>query len=274
MFDRLFEVCRKKDLQSVMFTFPNSPRQLLSGKGDSAILTNEEREEKMRERGLDIMVECPFTEALRNMSPEAFFEKVLVEWLHASHLVVGKDFHFGKNRAGDVAFLKRISPVFGVEVDVIDKLKEGDADVSSTRIRRALDRGDMELAERLLGYPYYLSGEIIHGAELGRTIGFPTINQACREYKFLPPYGVYFSKTYINDRTYESITNLGCKPTVNGNGVGAETHLFDASGDFYGKEARVELLHFHRPEQKFSSLDALKIQLEQDIFAARSRIYG
>ena len=212
------------------------------------------------------------------MEAEVFVRKILLEKLHAAAIVVGDDFRFGRGRAGNAAFLSGMADKYrgagdGLEfsVCVIGKKKDpvSGREISSTWIREEIQKGRMEEAEKLLGRPYFLLGEVVHGRQLGRTLQIPTINQIPPQEKLLPPNGVYFSSTQIGGRTWNGITNIGTKPTVAGDQVTAETHLFGCSADLYGKEASVELLHYHRPEHRFSSVTELKEHMEADIRAAR-----
>ncbi|MBQ2626692.1 MAG: bifunctional riboflavin kinase/FAD synthetase, partial [Eubacterium sp.] len=187
----------------------------------------------------------------------------------ASCVCVGDDFRFGHHRAGDAAMLQKYGMHYGFSTQIVPAVYEGERDISSTWIREEIQKGRMEEAEKLLGRPYFLLGEVVHGRQLGRTLQIPTINQIPPQEKLLPPNGVYFSSTQIGGRTWNGITNIGTKPTVAGDQVTAETHLFGCSADLYGKEASVELLHYHRPEHRFSSVTELKEHMEADIRAAR-----
>ena len=199
------------------------------------------------------------------MEPEQFVKEILVDKLDAKVVVIGEDFRFGYKRRGDAQLLKELSSQYGYEVQVFEKVRVDGEIVSSTNIRKAIEDGNMEFAERMLGEPYSLSGEVVHGKKLGRELGMPTANVIPDKQKLLPPFGVYASKTLVDGIWYDGITNIGVKPTITEEKVRlAETFLFDYHGDLYGKEIRTNLYHFEREERKFESIDALKAQMEED----------
>ncbi len=264
------EIGREKGWKTAAFTFDVSPQVKMGMRRSQMLMTNEERRIQLEKYGLDYLVECPFTDEVKNMEPEDFVKKILVEQMHARAIVVGADFHFGKKRRGDAALLQRMGEELNLEVHIESKEQDGKRDISSSYIREELSLGHMEKVTELLGTPYSVKGEIVHGNHIGHTLGFPTINQIPEPSKLLPPNGVYLSRTLVDGREYDGISNVGTKPTVQGEKiVGIETHLLFFSGDLYGKEARVQLLSFRRPEKKFDSLEDLKAQLDLDIREAR-----
>ena len=278
LMDEVLRRGRDDGLRTIVFTFDVSPQNRLGVSHTKSIMTNRERFLCLEELGIDTLIECPFTKDIQTMEAEVFVRKILLEKLHAAAIVVGDDFRFGRGRAGNAAFLSGMADKYrgagdGLEfsVCVIGKKKDpvSGREISSTWIREEIQKGRMEEAEKLLGRPYFLLGEVVHGRQLGRTLQIPTINQIPPQEKLLPPNGVYFSSTQIGGRTWNGITNIGTKPTVAGDQVTAETHLFGCSADLYGKEASVELLHYHRPEHRFSSVTELKEHMEADIRAAR-----
>lgn len=264
------EIGSKKGWKTAAFTFDVSPQVKMGMRRSQLLMTNEERRTRLEKLGLDYLVECPFTDEIKNMEPEDFVKKILVEKMQARALVVGEDFHFGKRRRGDAALLLKMGEELAIEIHVEPKEQDGNRDISSTYVREELSLGHMEKVTELLGNPYSVKGEIVHGNHIGHTLGFPTINQIPEPIKLLPPNGVYLSRTLVDGREYDGISNVGTKPTVQGKKIlGIETHLLFFSGDLYGKEARVQLLSFRRPEKKFDSLDELKAQLDSDIREAR-----
>lgn len=268
------KILEKKDqgLKSVVFTFGQMPGTILNGKGRT-ILTGTERENHLEKMGIDYMVECPFVPEIIQMEPEDFVKDILVGQLHAKYLAVGPDFRFGHNRRGDGALLKELGKVYGYQVEVFEKECLEDKTISSTYVRYMLEIGEMGTVRKLLGYPYYVSGTVVHGHEIGRTLGIPTINLLPDEEKILPPNGVYLTKTLFEGQEHFGITNIGVKPTISGvEAKGVETHLFDFAGDLYDQELRVEFYAFERPEYKFSSLEELKAQLERDVVWGRKFI--
>ena len=229
------------------------------------LLTAEERAEVLDGLDIDLLVECPFTEAVRTMTPEAFVRDILAEKLHIAAAVVGDDFRFGRNRAGTPEFLREIGGKFGFSTEIISKEKDGARDISSTYVREELSAGHMEKVNGLLGYPFFVTGEIVHGRHLGHTLGFPTINQIPDPGKALPPNGVYSSRVLVDGKWYRGLSNVGTKPTVHGGRMGVETYLYDCDLDLYGLRARTELLDFRRPEKKFSTVEELNAQVQRDI---------
>ena len=252
-------------MKSVVFTFDVNPAIAVS-KGEGTILTtNEERKAVVERFGIDYLYECPFTDEIRNMEAADFVRKI-VEDLNVRYIAVGTDFGFGHNRQGDYRLLQNMSGQLGFKVEVVDKERYEGREISSTYIREVIAVGDMETAEKLLGYPYTVKGVVGYGRQLGRTIGIPTTNIIPVKDKLLPPNGVYVSKVHIEGETHMGVTNIGVKPTVGDeNEKGAETFIFDFDKDVYGKNITIELHKFIRPEMRFDSIGDLKEQMEKDI---------
>ncbi|MCI8514040.1 MAG: bifunctional riboflavin kinase/FAD synthetase [Lachnospiraceae bacterium] len=263
---REMRVLRREGIRSVVFTFGVSPYALLKGAKKFLLMTNKEKEVYCEEAGVDLLVEYPFTDEVCHMAPEDFIRKVLVEELHARYVIVGSDFCFGYQRRGNVALLREYEKKYGYETRVLEKRTDGDGrEISSTYVRERLLKGDMEEVSKLLGRPYEASGPIVHGRQLGRTFGLPTINLAPEEDKLLPPKGVYVSRVRLDNRVYGGVTNIGVKPTVSAEGtMGLETFLFDFEREVYGEIVRVELLSFIRPERKFASLAELEAEIRRN----------
>ena len=260
---------KKTGLAAAIFTFDIPPKRNAGQTAAKVLTTNEEKVHIFERLGVDYLVECPFTPEIMCMEAEDFIEKV-VRQLHVKCMVVGKDFHFGHNRRGDYRMLLAYEKQYGYEVIVVEKMKEDARDISSTFVREEIARGNIEKANRLLGYRYFVTGAIRHGNQLGRTIGIPTMNQLPPEEKLLPPNGVYVTEVSIDGEIYRGITNVGCKPTVGaGNPVGVETHLLDFSGDMYDKPVTVEFLAKIREERKFGTIGELKSQMQRDLAYGR-----
>ncbi len=261
---------KQQGYQAVMFSFLFHPENLFKKKEFELIYTEEEKLHRLRQTGMDVLVSYPFTQETKSIEPEDFIRDILVAKLDAKLIVVGKDFHFGHNRGGDIHLLKELESRYGYRVIACDKKKLHHTVISSTVIRRLLAEGKMEAANAMLGQPYSIYGMVQHGRKIGRTLGMPTTNLIPSENKLLPPCGVYVSKTRIDGRDYPGVTNIGFKPTVGAEkNKGVETYLFDFDRDLYGKEIEVELLHFLRPELKFDSLEELKHKMQEDITASR-----
>lgn len=249
---------KQEGLKALIFTFDFGDRPVL--------LLPEERREMLRKWGVDYLLECPFVESISHMEAEEFVRKILVERLHVRYLAVGTDFRFGCQRRGDYRLLQRLSAECGYEVEVVEKACWQGEEISSSRIRRELEQGRMELVNQLLGYAYSVTGEVLHGRKIGRTLGMPTTNIVPSERKLLPPNGVYATRTVIAGELFEGITNIGYKPTVGAEPrKGVETYLFDLDRNLYGETLTVRFYGYERPERKFDSLEELKKRIGQDV---------
>ena len=256
----------KSGMISCVFSFDMHPVSLFSEREIHLIYTEEEKKAILQELGVSCFLSYPFTKETAAMEPETFIEKILLEKLQAEVIVVGPDYRFGKGRRGDISMLAQYANRYGFQLLIKDKLTYHGEVVSSTRIRETLANGELEKANAMLGQPYRITGTVVSGRQLGRTIGIPTINQQLPEQKLLPPNGVYAAQVQIDGKTYYGITNIGYKPTVQQTWVrNVETHLFDCTEDCYGKEAVVQLLSFVREEQKFDSVEVLQKQIQADI---------
>lgn len=214
--------------------------------------------------GIQREILFPFNEASRQMSPKEFIEKILHGAMDARLVCVGEDFHFGKDRSGDVALLQKYAEKYQYQLKVFPKLRvDGDV-VSSTRIRSLLQKGKIERANQLLGEAFFFMGEVIHGNALGRTMQMPTANMRPERGKILPPAGVYASMVTLRGKQYPAVSNLGYKPTVGTDSICLESYLLDFDQDIYGEEIIVSFHHFLRPERKFADLEALREQMLQD----------
>ncbi len=251
-----------------VFTFDMAPAGVVAGKVQTVITTNQERREHMREVGVDYLVEYPFDKGVARMPPEQFVARIVVGQMHARAVVVGPDCGFGYQRAGNAALLQQLAPKYGYHMVIVEKERDEDRDISSTYVREELDRGNIAKANMLLGEPYSIHGQVVHGNHIGGPrLGFPTANILPPPEKHLPPFGVYVSYVLVDGKRYGGVTNIGKKPTVEGDApVGVETFILGMGDDcaIYGKNIEVQLLDFERPEQKFSSLEELKARIELD----------
>lgn len=251
---------KKTGRQTLVFTFD------FGSIVKKSIYTSEEKAYYFSKLGMDILLEYPFTKEFASYEPEIFVKECLVDKLGVRSIYVGADFRFGRGRSGNVALLEVLGKQYGFEVHALEKQKLHGKVVSSTAIRDLMET-HFYVANELLGNPYFVYGEVVQGKQLGRQLGFPTINQIINEQKLVPPYGVYASRILIDGRYYRGISNLGSKPTVqNERIIGLETYILDFDGDLYGRKLQTELLYFIRPEEKFDSIDALKEQISNDIF--------
>ncbi len=260
---------KEQGLASCMVSFFSEPKEQRT-----VIYTKTEQERLAEAAGIDMLAQYTLNETVRGMEPEQFVREVLCEALQARVVVTGEDFRFGKNRAGDVSLLEALSPKYGYETICVPKVELGGVRVSSTRIRALLAEGAVEEAAELLGQPYFVQGEVVHGKKLGRTLGFPTINLLPGKDKLLPAYGVYITRTQVDGKQYFGLTNVGIRPTVKDeNRVSVETFLENYTGDLYGKVLTVEFLRFLRSERKFDSVELLQAEIQKDLIAFRSEIF-
>lgn len=256
---------RGKRRKTLIFTFGSSPNEVLYGGARKNIYTSQEKAYYFSELGIDILLEYPFTKEFSASTPEDFVEGCLVRQLGVRSVYVGSDFHFGSGRRGNVALLASLGEQYQFEVHVLNKKTLHGKVVSSTVIRDMLET-HFHVANEMLGNPYFVYGTVVHGRHLGHTIGYPTINQVIPKQKLIPAFGVYASRVLIDGCYYRSVSNLGKKPTIEGERqVGLETHILDFYGDLYGREIKTELLYFIRPEEKFADIEALKKQIGNDI---------
>lgn len=251
---------------SVVFSFQYNPRNLFSEIDMKIIYTEEEKTRKLKEMGLDVFISYPFSKETANMEPKQFVKEVLIDRIDAKVIVVGSDFCFGHNREGNVDLLRELSKQYGYKLFIYDKLKLDDLIVSSSFIRDELEKGNIHLVNQMLGTPYSIIGEVMHGRKIGRTLGMPTTNLIPEDNKLLPPNGVYATKVIINGISYDSVTSIGYKPSVGKETKkGVETFIFDFDEDLYGKIIEVQLYGFEREEVKFDSIEELSTQMHKDI---------
>lgn len=263
---------REKGYKVAIFTFSTPPLALLKGKKQTMIMTNQEREELLLEAGVDYLVEYPFDEEVCHMEPERFVSEILTGKMNGRAIVTGPDCHFGYKAAGNMTLLASLASKYGYRYMVVDKARDGERIISSTYIREMLAEGNIRKANELLGYRYFVTGRVLHGNAIGHAKLYPTANLIPPEEKHLPKFGVYVTQVTAGGQVYGGLTNVGKKPTISGeNPTGVETYLYDFEGDLYGKDIKVELLDFVRPEKKFTSVEELKSQLDHDIAACRER---
>lgn len=275
--------------QSVVMGFHPLPMAILRPNAAPPILqTLEERSETLCSLGVDVHLALPFDRALADMSPEAFVRDVLVGLLQARRVMVGFNFTFGRGGRGTAETLKHLCDQYGVPVEVFDPVRIEGENVSSTEVRFSVANGEVERATALLGRPFSICGMVVGGDKRGRTIGYPTANLNLAERRQLPAGGVYVARVTIlggqdacsgplpcqvvprTGPAYGGMLNLGLRPTFDGKALRCEVHLFDYSGDLYGRELRVEFLQRLRGEQAFAGVAALKEQLGRDEVEARA----
>jgi riboflavin kinase / FMN adenylyltransferase len=262
--------------ESVLFTFYPHPRMVLypESHGLKLIQTQEEKLDKLARCGLQNAIIYPFTHEFSRLGAIEFVRDFLVNKLHVNKLVIGYDHQFGRNREGGIEFLRDVSSTYGFEVIEISAKEIDDVNVSSTKIRKALEEGDVTLANSFLGEPFVLNGNVVTGKRMGRSIGYPTANMhVSSDIKLIPRNGVYSVKVLLQDGSQHfGMMNIGRRPTVNEgeepNSI--EVHLFDFEANLYDQQISVQLLSRLRNEIKFDTLDELKKQLSHDEMAIRS----
>ncbi len=254
--------------KSVLVTFQPHPRYVINPDDPFKLLsTYNERVELMARTGLDGMVVIPFTQSVANISSEQFIVDLLVEKAGISHYVFGYDHKFGKNREGSVEKVKALGKHYNFEVLPFDAVHKDSHPVSSSRIREAIATGDMPCANDMLGYTYGITGNVVKGVQIGRTLGFPTANIEPEDmHKMIPAMGVYAVRVEVEGRVFKGMLNIGIRPTVNSNAEfpTIEVHLIDFDGDLYGKEIHVKFIRKIREEMKFDGLQGLREQLQHD----------
>lgn len=266
---------RERGLAPCVFTFNPSPAVLFGLSDGRELMTRPEKWRAFDKLGVELLVEFPLTRESAAMTPENFVQEILAKRMKTRYVAAGEDVSFGRQGAGDAALLRSLGERYGYTVHTIEKLKIHGREVSSTYVRSQVEAGHMEQAAELMGDFYTIEGSVCHGAGLGHDLEMPTANLLPSRDKLLPPFGVYFSRVWCGGSWYSAISNVGCKPTVTDAGQpGVETFLYDFDGQLYGKEIAVQLLSFHRPEQHFSSVEALKRQLRADMAAGREYWQG
>ncbi|KAF2335540.1 bifunctional riboflavin kinase/FAD synthetase [Flavobacterium daemonense] len=264
--ERITQNTENGKYESLVLTFFPHPRMVLQEKSEIKLLnTISEKTKLLEATGIENLIIHPFNESFSRLTAEEFVRDILVDQFHIQKIIIGHDHRFGRNRTANIDDLIAFGAEYGFEVEQISAQEIQDVSVSSTKIRKALNGGNMALANDYLGYNYFLSGEVVKGKQLGRTIGFPTANiQIEEDYKLIPKTGVYAVKAIVDQKEVFGMMNIGFNPTVNGEKQTIEVNLFDFNEDIYGKQIEVSLLKYLREEQKFGSVDLLKEQLNQD----------
>ena len=264
--ERIIHSALELNCESIVLTFFPHPRMVLQESSEVKLLnTIDEKIALLENIGIDNLIIHPFDKEFSRLSAEEFVKNILVDQFNIQKIIIGHDHRFGRNRTADINDLIEFGKEYGFEVEQISAQEIDEIAVSSTKIRNAILDGNIALANNYLGYPYFFSGEVVKGKQLGRTIGFPTANIHIKEdYKLIPKNGVYVVKSKQNNQTIFGMMNIGTRPTVNGENQTIEVHFFDFDEDIYNQIIGVEILEFIRDEYKFESLDALKNQIQKD----------
>jgi len=263
---RLVKQAKKKNLLSVVLTFFPHPRMILQKESDIRLIdTLNEKQKLLEDLGIDVLVVHPFSKIFSRQLADEFIRNILVNTFHIAHLIIGYDHRFGRNREATIDDLINAGETYGFSVEKIEAQEIASVNVSSTKIRLAIEAGDIQKANNYLNRPFKITGKIIKGAEIGRTIGFPTANlHITEEYKLLPADGVYFVRAKHKGKTIFGMMNIGFRPTVNGKKRSYEVHFFNFNENLYKQFISVELLDQIRQEKAFLTLDELKQQLTLD----------
>ena len=267
----LQECCRlakENQCRSGVVTFGNHPDKLVMGAAPELLNTLSDRERLLRQNGIDEVIVFPFDRKLKAM-PWRDFIAMLMEKHNAAGFVCGEDFHFGKHGQGKAEKLLEACKELGIPCSVVPQQRLEGVVISSTHIRHLMETGHMSKAVRFLGHPHILTGKVVHGYQLGRTLGIPTANLMLPKELVVPRFGVYACIAVVNGQRYPAVTNIGTRPTVAGIGITVEPWILDFTGDLYEQEITLEFYQFLRPEQRFSSLDAMREEIFRNAADAR-----
>ncbi len=265
--NRIKELAKEIDGETVILTFFPHPRMILHPEDQDLklITTITEKADLLEELGVDHLIITPFSRDFSNQTAEEYIREVLVKKIGTRKIVIGYDHRFGKDRQGGLVDLQRLAPDYSFEVIEIPEQDINDVAISSTRIREALLNGKIELANEFLGYPFYITGKVIKGDQLGRQLGYPTANLLIEEkYKLIPGDGIFAVKVHINGTVYKGMAYIGQRPTINGMTRNIEVNIFDFDADIYNQTIRMDFYYFVRGDIKFASLDELIVQLGRD----------
>ncbi len=264
----------QNDLCKSVVSFDPHPREFFSGQKMTLLTPQAEKASYLKQLGFQQLILIPFNQALAKLSPQDFIQEILLAKIKAQIISIGEDFHFGYQRKGNAEQLKEITARFNTKTYINSLFEYEDNNqksvrVSSSLIRKALENGNVQHANLMLGRSYLLQGKVIQGQQLGRTIGFPTANLSLPNDKYLPCNGVYAVQVDYQNKILPAVMNIGLRPTVSGHSRTVEVHILDWAGDLYNQNLKVSLQEFLRPEQKFPSLSDLKQQISLDCQQAK-----
>ena len=261
----LKSVAQENNLETAILTFWPHPRKVFNPNDEIKLLnTLNEKLNLLENANLDVVFLKSFDENFRNLTGEEFVRQILVQKLNVKHIIIGHDHVFGKNKSGNFELLQKLSKELDFVVQQLDAVKEGEFNISSTKIRNCLANGNIIGANKMLGYHYSVSGKVIDGKKLGRTIGYPTANIEVDELKLLPKKGAYIVEVYVKNKFYKGMLSIGTNPTVNGEKLTVEVYILDFNKDIYGEEITVKFRDFLHEEIKFESLEKLIERLDED----------
>ena len=263
--NQLNTVAKNKNLESAILTFWPHPRIIFKPEDDLKLLnTIEEKTYFLQKHGIQHLFLQEFNEEFRNLTGEEFVKQILVDKLNVKYLIIGHDHTFGKNKSGDFALLKKMAPDFGFEVHQVEAVNFHEKNISSTQIRNALSAGNVIEANEMLGYLYSVSGKVIHGKKIGRTIGYPTANIEVDSLKILPKKGAYIVDVFVKNQHLKGMLSIGTNPKKKKKNLTVEVYILDFNEEIYGEEISVNFREFLHDEIKFESLDKLIERLDED----------
>ena len=263
--DELINVGSQNDLETAVLTFWPHPRFVFNPDENLKLLnTLEEKKFLMEKYNIENLFLKEFDEEFRNLTGEEFVRQILIEKLNVKYLIIGYDHSFGKNKSGNFELLQKLSKELGFEVEQMEAINIHENNISSTKIRNALSAGNIKEANEMLGYSYSVSGTVVHGKKIGRTIGYPTANIETESIKLLPKKGAYIVEVFVKNKQYKGMLSVGTNPTVNGEKLTVEVYILDFEGDIYDEEITVKFRDFLHDEIKFEGLEKLIERLDDD----------
>lgn len=268
---KLSSISKEKKLESAILTFWPHPRIIFNPNDDLKLLNSiEEKTYLLEKNNVQNLFLKAFDEDFRNLTGEEFVQQILIEKLNVKHLIIGYDHTFGKNKSGDFNLLKKMSAEFGFEVEQVEAVDFHDKHISSTQIRNALSEGKIKEANEMLGYDYSISGTVIHGKKIGRTIGYPTANIEVNPIKILPKKGAYIVDVFVKNQHLKGMLSIGTNPTIGENNISVEVYILDFDDYIYGEQISVNFRDFLHDEIKFESLEKLVERLDEDKILTRN----
>ncbi|WP_294228978.1 bifunctional riboflavin kinase/FAD synthetase [uncultured Chryseobacterium sp.] len=263
--DELIRVGRENHLETAVLTFWPHPRFVFNPSENLKLLnTLEEKTFLMEKYNIENLFLKEFDEEFRNLTGEEFVRQILVDKLHVKYLIIGYDHSFGKNKSGNFELLQKLSEELDFEVEQMEAINIHENNISSTKIRKALLDGNIREANEMLGYSYSVSGTVVHGKKIGRTIGYPTANIETDSIKLLPKKGAYIVEVFVKDQQYKGMLSIGTNPTVNGEKLTVEVYILDFNNDIYGEKITVKFRDFLHDEIKFEGIEKLIERLDED----------
>lgn len=263
--DALTKVGTQNNLETAILTFWPHPRFVFNPNEDLKLLnTIDEKKLLIEKYGVNNLFLKEFDDEFRNLTGEEFVRQILVEQLNVKYLIIGYDHSFGKNKSGNFALLQKLSKELDFEVDQMEAINIHENNISSTKVRNALLEGNIKEANEMLGYSYSVSGKVVHGKKIGRTIGYPTANIGTQSIKLLPKKGAYIVEVYVKEQFYKGMLSIGTNPTVNGDALTVEVYILDFNEDIYDENITVQFRDFLHDEIKFEGLDKLIERLDED----------